>query len=174
MNANIELSVQDKIKRLGRLLWIIGMIGVAIEIMTLAYDLIVPWQLDKQFGHIPPSIIYSSLFLSYLFPLMAMQSLGRRLMREEALSLPVADAFRRIGHSTLLFALFQGIPDFINGFIDGFNDGTQGMWTMHFSPLAVGYFSDLYLPIIASLCLYSVAHLMKLAAQAADDSRSII
>ncbi len=169
MNTNTELTVREKIKRLGRILSSVGIAGIAIEILTLAYDLIMPWQPDKQFGHIPPTMAYLSLFLSYLFPLMAMHGLGRRLMREEALSLPVANAFRRVGHSTLLYALFQGIPEFVNGFIDGFLGKT--MPPFH---LCVGYFSELYLPIIASLCLYSVAHLMKLAAEAADDVRSIV
>ncbi len=35
-------------------------------------------------------------------------------------------------------------------------------------------FSGVYLFLVATLCLYSIAHTMRLATEAADDSRSIV
>ena len=170
MDGQAEPGVQEKIERLGRVLWWIGTLGIAVEILTLAYDdLFASGRLSQTQGHLSPALVDVFMCLSYLFPLVAMRGLGRSLMREEALSLPVAKAFRRVGHATLLYALFRGMPDFVNGFIDGFN----GTTTPSFH-LDVGYFSDLYLPVIACVCLYSVAHLMKLAAEAADDARGIV
>jgi hypothetical protein len=106
------------------------------------------------------------LMLSYLAPLFALRMLGRSLYRNEALTLPVANAFRQLAHSLLLYALLQFTSGLLAGFIDVGSDQPGFKYRIDFG--------QPYLLVVACLCLYSVAPLMKLAAQAADDSRSIV
>ena len=103
--------------------------------------------------------------LAYLLPLVMLRRLGKRLYRHEALSRPVADAFLWLAHSLLLFAAlrFAGSLLVLSAVAAGSSTATFGI-----------NFSDAYLFVILCLGMYSVAHIMRLAAEAADDSRSIV
>lgn len=105
--------------------------------------------------------------LAYLLPLFALRRLGSRLYRQEALTLPVADAFRWLAHSLLANAALLMSSGFLIGFWDGFHRS-------HIHHSTTLDFSGFYVWIIACLCLYSIAHLMRLAVLAADDARSIV
>lgn len=104
--------------------------------------------------------------LAYLLPLGALRRLGNRLYRHDALTRPVADAFRWLAHSLLLYALVNFGAALLAAFASEVGGGDPPKFTLGFS--------GAYLFLVACLCLYSVAHLMRLAAEAADDSRSIV
>ncbi len=104
--------------------------------------------------------------LAYLTPLIALRRLGRCLYANEALSRPVADAFRWLAHSVLGFALFNAGSIVLAAIAAEGNHVPQ-----HDISISV---AGCYLFLIACLCLYSVAHLMQLATEAADDAQSIV
>lgn len=112
------------------------------------------------------SLAYAIWTLAYLLPLFALRKLGRALFRSEALTTPVAKAFLWLAHSLPLNALLC----FIAGMFIGIAAEVGGVEAHNFK-LDIGGF---YIFLIATLCLYSVAHLMRLASEAADDSRSIV
>ena len=121
------------------------------------------------------SLSFVAWTLSYLLPLSALRRLGRNLYRHEALTLPVANAFRWLAHSVLIGLLLQGVPDAGAGFINGLAEGYNAAGTTPIRHVPHGFgVGTTYIAIIACVCLYSVAHLMKLAAEAAEDSRSIV
>ena len=103
--------------------------------------------------------------LAFLLPLLALRQLGQRLRDGDALGRPVADAFRSLAHSLPLMAGLRLVANALAGAAAG-----VGGDDYHLS-VDVG---DTYLFLIACLCLYSVAHLMRLAAETADDARSIV
>ena len=104
--------------------------------------------------------------LAYLMPLAALRRLGDRLYRHDALSRPVADAFRWLAHSLPLYALLSLGALLLAAFAGEVGGGEQPKFSVSFS--------GIYLFLIACLCLYSVAHIMRLATEAADDARSIV
>ncbi len=106
--------------------------------------------------------------LANLIPLIALRLLGKRLYRHDALTRPVADAFRWLAHSLLLYALLHFVAAIVAEFAVGVGGGDAASLILNFS---VG---GAYLFLVASLCLYSIAHIMRLATEAADDSRSIV
>lgn len=106
--------------------------------------------------------------LSYFLPLLALRQLGSKLHHHEALTLPVAKAFLWLAHALLAYAVLQTLSGFLIGFVDGFRGSAL------YKPSVSLDFSLTYVWLIGCLCLYSVAHLMQLAAQTADDSRSIV
>lgn len=104
--------------------------------------------------------------LAYLAPLVALRRLGRSLYRDEALSRPVANAFRWLAHSLLGYGLLN-----LGSFVLASIAAETNKVPQHGLPFST---SGCYLFLIACLCLYSVAHLMRLATEAADDARSIV
>ena len=103
---------------------------------------------------------------AWLAPMIGLHHLGGRLHRFEALSPPVADAFRNLAHSLVTSYLLQGV----GGFMTGIAEVAGGVQFNH----PTWNVSIDYIFLVACLCLYSMAHLMKLAAEAADDARSIV
>ena len=103
--------------------------------------------------------------LAYLVPLVALRRLGDRLYRHEALTRPVADAFLWLAHSLPAFALLSVAATTLTVYatVAGSSKTTFNL-----------DFSGIYLFLVACLGLYSVAHIMRLASEAADDSRSIV
>jgi len=103
--------------------------------------------------------------LACLAPLLALRRLGDRLYRYDALSRPVADGFHWLAHSLPLHALLK-----------------LGAWTLEIAAEGdgggeIGLTWDIggtYLFLVGCLCLYSVAHVMRLASAAAEDARSIV
>ncbi|MCA0198989.1 MAG: hypothetical protein LCH59_12865 [Proteobacteria bacterium] len=104
--------------------------------------------------------------LAYLMPLGALRRLGDRLYRNDPLTRPVADAFRRLAHSLPLYALLNVGAAALAAFAGEVGGGDPPRFTFGFS--------GVYLFLVATLCLYSIAHTMRLATEAADDSRSIV
>jgi hypothetical protein len=104
--------------------------------------------------------------VAYLVPLMALRRLGHRLYSNEALSRPVADAFRWLAHSLPLHALLRMAAGLLAGIAAEVGGAQEPSFTLDFS--------GGYVFLIACLCLYSVAHLMRLATDAAADARSIV
>lgn len=104
---------------------------------------------------------------AYVVPLFALRRLGVALHRHEPLSRAVASAFRWLAHS-LPFNLVLRCISLLLAFA-GKELGSGG--STHQLQL---HFADAYLFLVACLCLYSVAHVMQLAAQTADDARSIV
>lgn len=104
--------------------------------------------------------------LAFLIPLMALRRLGDRLYRHDALTRPVADAFRWLAHSVVLHAMIR-IAAMLLAATAGEVGGGDTV------PLTFS-FSSAYLLFVTCICLYSIAHIMRLATEAADDSRSII
>ncbi|MFT4178296.1 MAG: hypothetical protein QM612_02365 [Thermomonas sp.] len=100
--------------------------------------------------------------LAYLLPLLALRRLGNRLYRQEALTLPVAHAFLSLANALLVSVFVRLLADSL-----ATEAGSQpGTFSLPFG--------SFYIVMITCLCLYSVAHLMRLAAEAADDARSIV
>ena len=104
--------------------------------------------------------------LAYLLPLIALRHLGSSLYGHEALTSPIATAFRWLAHSMLAnIALLMAA-----GFLIAMAEEAGNLHIYHSTFDIRGD----YLWIIACVCLYSVAHLMRLATEAADDARSIV
>ena len=104
--------------------------------------------------------------LGQLAPLIALRRLGNCLYRNEALARPVADAFRWLAHSLPLYALLHILASSVEQMAFWFADVPEPKFELD---LRGGYIF-----LIACLCMYSVAHLMRLATDAADDVRSIV
>lgn len=104
--------------------------------------------------------------LAYLAPLLALRRLGNRLYRHEALSRPVADGFRWLAHSLPLHALLKVAGTVLAAIAAELGPGGERGFTLDIT--------DGYLFLVACLCLYSVAHVMRLASAAAEDARSFV
>jgi hypothetical protein len=118
-------------------------------------------------GKVLLSLSNASLTLSLLLPLLALHNLGRTLSHSEVLSRPVAESFGKLARSLLLhYTVLQILAGMAVSFAEQVSD------TSIYAP--EWDFAGFYVWLIACTCLYSVAHLMKLASEAADDSRSIV
>lgn len=112
------------------------------------------------------STAYLVWTLAVLSPLLALRHLGSTLYRQEALTRPVARAFMRLAHSLPANALLS----FASGILVAIACEVGGIREHRFDADISGG----YLFLVACLCLYSFAHLMSLASEAADDARSIV
>ncbi|MFT4197540.1 MAG: hypothetical protein QM601_06460 [Pseudoxanthomonas sp.] len=191
------MDAQNKIKRHGYHLMSLASVGMFCVGLLTWILMMVPWMPNKEHlnavhwkllgfdlqefvrtgAHSQWELTLSALCVgtACFLPFRALRHLGYSLYRNEALTLPVAKAFRRLAHSILIGLLLQGLPDFCMGFVDGLADGygTPGAMPTQYVPHGFGI-AAIYIAIIACLCLYSVAHLMKLAAEADADARSIV
>jgi hypothetical protein len=104
--------------------------------------------------------------LAYLLPLLALRRLGSKLYKHDALTLQVAHAFLWLAHALLSNALLLMLAGFLIAMAE--EAGGVHIYRSNFD------ISGGYIWLIACLCLYSVAHIMRLAAQASDDARSIV
>lgn len=105
------------------------------------------------------------LTAAWLVPLFALRRVGKALYRYEALSLQVASAFMLLAHSLPAWLLLSLGHWVLASLAYSTGAGREVSFTVS---------SSSYLFILACLCLYSVAHVMRLAAAAADDARSIV
>ncbi|WP_024868139.1 hypothetical protein [Pseudoxanthomonas suwonensis] len=112
------------------------------------------------------SLAFALWTLGYLLPLVALRRLGSALHRHEALSRPVARAFAWLAHSLPAYALLVLAQELLVAVACEI----EGVRQIHVE----ADFGGIYLFLVACLCLYSVAHLMRLATEAADDARSIV
>jgi len=103
--------------------------------------------------------------LAYLLPLAAVRRTGKALHAHPALSAPVARAFMHLAHSLPLSALCSLAADLVAAWALSSPGAVQ---------LRISFGANPYYFLLACLCLYSVAHLLHLAVQAAEDARSII
>lgn len=104
--------------------------------------------------------------LAYLLPLLALRRLGSKLHKHDALTVQVAQAFLWLAHALLSNALLLMLGGFLIAMAE--EAGGLSVYRANFD------ISGGYIWLIACLCLYSVAHIMRLAALAADDARSIV
>ncbi|WP_019398745.1 MULTISPECIES: hypothetical protein [unclassified Pseudoxanthomonas] len=102
---------------------------------------------------------------AYVVPLAAVRRLGKALYACDALSPAVATAFMRLAHSLPLSAALVVAA----GVIAAVVRSQQGDWVLHITVDTNPYYF-----LLACLCLYSVAHLLRLAVRAAEDARSIV
>jgi|LNAP01.1.fsa_nt_gb hypothetical protein len=120
--------------------------------------------------------------IAWLWPLLALRRLGQVLWQGNVLNGRTADAFRQLAHSIVASIVLQAAPDFLIGFVDGYLKGSIGasgdpgksvidVFDAFGSSLGLG---GTYVAVIACVCLYSVAHLTKLAAAAADEARGFV
>jgi hypothetical protein len=106
--------------------------------------------------------------LALLLPFLALRRLGSALYRHEALSGPVARAFGWLAHSLPAYALLSLAGGALSAIAPGIDGGDAQQYKFEFD------FGGGYVLLVACLCLYSVAHLMRLATDAADDSRGFV
>ena len=104
--------------------------------------------------------------LGCLAPLVALRRLGDRLYRSAALGPPVAEGFRWLAHSLPLYALLQFAGWMLGVAASGMAPEGEMRFTFDFG--------GSYLLVVACLCLYSVAHVLRLAVAAAEDARGIV
>jgi len=104
--------------------------------------------------------------LAYLVPLLALRRLGHRLYRNDALSVPVADGFRWLAHSLPLYAVLKLAGTGLATIAEELGPDAERQFTLDVT--------GSYAFLVACLCLYSVAHVMRLAAATAEDARSIV
>ncbi len=104
--------------------------------------------------------------LAYLAPLLALRRLGHRLYRHDALSVPVANGFRWLAHSLPLHAVLKIAGTVLATIAEEVGPGAERQFTLDVT--------GSYAFVVACLCLYSVAHVMRLAAATAEDARSIV
>lgn len=114
--------------------------------------------------------------LACLWPLWALYCLGQALCLGNVLNQRTTAAFGQLAHSVAGSLVLQAAPDLIAGFLDGLSESAGLARPFRMTGdfgfnLGVG---GTYLAIVACFCLYSIAYLMKLAADAADDARSIV
>lgn len=182
------MNIENKIKLHGHHLMSLASIGmfcvcvVGLSLMAMPYFsdsnpesglwlriLGLDWDQVMRLNGTGKALVSASNFiwtLAYLLPLFALRSLGSNLYKHDALTLQVAHAFRWLAHSLLSNALLLMLA----GFLIAMAEETGGV-SIYRSNVDI---SGGYIWLIACLCLYSVAHIMRLAAQAADDSRSIV
>lgn len=182
--------IQSKIKRHGRRLMDLAALGVFVAVLfglTLSCS---PWVHDwnpqspiwktilvidaEQATHLSTSlrwllcVSYMIWSLAWLWPLLALRRLGRSLYANEALTRPVATAFLAMAHSIPLNVLLRLIAGALSSLAVELGGVREQQSFFSFD------LTGLYILSIAGVCLYSVAYLMSLATEAADDSRSII
>src|SRR5690606_27957345 len=114
-------------------------------------------------GLLAVAIVLSTL--TYLLPLAAVRRVGKALHACVALSEPVASAFMRLAHSLPLSPRFGRGGAFVAAWVPTSDGAWQLRFTVSPSP---SYF------LLACLCIYSVAHPLRLAVQAAEDARGIV
>lgn len=119
--------------------------------------------------------------LSPLLPLWMLYRLGRCLGRENALNAQTANSVRQLAHSllasTLLIPLLGGIAAGLVVFASAYS--ASGIEFQSSPPQSfIKFIADLGTGIlilfVACTCLYSLAWLIQLGADASDDSRSIV
>lgn len=181
------MDVSNKIRRHGYHLMSLaslGMTGVAVfGLLTMFMPWVPDWSPQWSGWRFGPGLEWKELVgmhpagkqllstsaalwtAAQLIPLLALRQLGKRLYRNEALSRPVADAFRWLAHSLLLYAAFGTAARLLESLAIAVGQARE--------TISID-FDRVYLFLIACLCLYSVAHLMRLATDAADDVRSIV
>lgn len=104
--------------------------------------------------------------LGHVLPLIALRRVGSALYGHEALSHPVARAFAWLAHSLPTYAMLAFSQKTLVAIACEVGGVGQTRFELDFS--------GTYLFLVACLCLYSVAHLMRMATSAADDARSIV
>lgn len=180
------MLTQNRIRRHGYHLMSLASIGTLVVVVLGLITSAMPWLPDwnpqwvgwelgglswQQTQALNPqakgllSLAGAAWTVAYLMPLAALRRLGDRLYRHDALARPVADAFRWLAHSLPLYAALSLAAALLAVYASAVGDSEV--------KFAIG-FSDIYLFLVACLCLYSVAHIMRLATEAADDSRSIV
>ncbi len=181
------MSIEVRIRRLGYHLMSLASVGMALVAIPGLFLTALPWmpkpphsQLWSIFGitgaqasafsadaRLLLALSCLAGMLAYLLPLAALRRLGHRLYRDDALTRPVADAFGWLAHSLPLHAVCM----LAAWLLAGFGSEIAGVPNDYRMSVDLG---AAYIFLIGCLCLYSVAHLMRLATAAADDARSIV
>ena len=182
----MQLFPRNQVRLHGRSLARIAMLGIACIALLGFFLIAMPWLPDwnpqapfwrvegitwEQSVHMTPtnklllSLAATVKTLAWLAPLVALYRLGRRLHDNEPLSQPVAGAFRWLAHSLPAYMALSATSILLAAFTAETSNTPY--------PLGID-FGNTYLFVISCLCLYSVAHLMRLATEAADDARSIV
>ena len=182
------MNTEDRIHRHGRSLMLLASLGLAFAAGLGLLTIAMPWlpsgapdwlnwdiggiELHEAMTMTPAGKAMLSLAaglwtLAYLVPLQCLRRFGQCLYRDEALSRPVADAMLWLAHSLPICLALTFAATLLA--LIGAEVGTGG--TRHSYRIS---FAQPYLLAIACLGMYSVAHIMRLAAEAADDSRSIV
>ncbi len=181
----MQLLLENKVRIHGRTLVTLASLGAAI---VVSYGLVMAacaWlpASAASFWHGLPGMEWTSLVApsgaqrlqlslaallwtgALLAPLPALRRLGKRLQRHNLLSRPVTRAFAWLAHSLPLYAALAAISAVLR--------------QVAMSELASGQaitldLTQFYLLLVTGVCLYTVAHLMRLAADVAEDARSIV
>ena len=182
------MNIENKIKRHGYHLmslasigmFCVGVLGLCLMVMPYFQDSNpqsglwlrisgLEWDQVARLNGTGKALVSASNFiwtLAYLLPLLALRRLGGKLYKHDALTLQVAQAFRWLAHALLSNALLLMVASFLIAMAE--EAGGVSIHRYNFD------ISGGYIWLIACVCLYSVAHLMRLAALAADDARSIV
>lgn len=108
------------------------------------------------------------LGLSWLLPLWMLRRLGYSLNREDAPSARTAAVLRHLAHAVLASLGIRFLAERVLDFSSAIAQPGQ---LEHVARLALGSY---FLTLVACLCLYSLSHVIRLGAEAANDARSIV
>jgi hypothetical protein len=189
------MSSENRIKRHGRDLMSLASVGmfcvvvVGLALMFLPYAARAPdsafwaevsgitWARVVQMtfaGKIFFILTYMVWVLANLLPLIALRHLGSSLYRNEALNVRIAAAFVWLARSVVAYLLLPTVLPLCVKLYAMVGGGAQAAADIMQYKMPGRSLSAIYIAIVACICLYSVAHLMKLAAATADDARSIV
>lgn len=187
------MTPQDKIKRHGRHLMNLASVAMfAVGLFTLVM-MTLPWQPESRLDPetlewhyhlraVAPAALDPAIKsmitiagamqgLVWLLPLWMLRRLGYRLNREEALSARTASAVRHLAHALMAGLGLRFLVEMLLGFTVEAATATAMGTLEYVAPFDLG---SNFTTLVAGLCLYSLSHVIRLGADAADDVRSIV
>lgn len=196
------MEVIEKIRRHGTHLVRLAIAALIVATLYLAWLAYVPWLptalqdpsilaryysvLVAEPEALPTSIklMFSlsgiAIGISILLPLWMLYRLGDRLRRDNALTPDTATAVRHLAHSIIasqvLLPFLAGILVGVAGSALSHAGGDMQLASSAFSSggVVLKGLGEVFLLIVTCLCLYSLAWLIQVGAEAADDARSIV
>jgi hypothetical protein len=177
----MQLLLENKVRLHGRSLTNLANLALTIIVITGGLSIAGMWLIDIppqspswqglrfiwQQSPAPPTnqrlaltlaeLIWTSALLA---PALALRVLGKNLQNHELLSRQTAKAFGGLAHAIPAYAALNASANLLRSYVSDGELSVDG--------------NQLYLLLVTGICLYTVAHLMRLAATAAEDARSIV
>lgn len=198
-----EPSIEPNVRQHGRHLMGVALVAIVASAAYTLWCLAMPWwqpdKLDPALlarhfdlvvsdpAAMTPAVkallvpTFALTGLQALLPLFMLHRLGRCFSYENALDRRTAVAVRRLSHSIVAsLVLLPALAGFLFAFAQTIAASTgveMGLASSSFdSPASflASLGAGVVLPLVACICLYSLAWLIRIGADAADDARSIV